>query len=111
MMILPSILFGLIIFFALINVIGAASENISAGSQDFCRDRGYDKYNEYSLSTKQVECKRGGRRMDEDYLRDVRTQARMLLDPNISSDEYQEFKLKRLKKHKIIESSVKEEQK
>ena len=34
----------------------------------------------------------------ENYLKDVHKQAKMLLDPNVSSEEYQKFKINRLKK-------------
>ena len=34
--------------------------------------------------------------MNEEYLNDVRKQAQMLLNPEVSSEEYQEFKIKRL---------------
>lgn len=40
--------------------------------------------------------------MNQEYLEDVRKQARMLLDPEISSVDYQKFKIKRLKKYGII---------
>ncbi len=40
--------------------------------------------------------------INEEYMHDVRKQAQMLLDINVSNEEYFEFKINRLKKHGII---------
>lgn len=42
--------------------------------------------------------------INEEYMYDVRKQAQMLLDINVSSEEYFEFKINRLKKHGIDSS-------
>ena len=42
--------------------------------------------------------------MEKEYLEDVRKQAKMFLDPEISSEEYQKFKIERLINWGIIDA-------